>query len=218
MRRIIALGVVGVVLALLVLAQLVLPGIAAQRLRDRLERSGQVLGVQVRAFPAIELLWHHADRVVVRMGRYRSSPGHIGGLLGQAADVGSLDASAREIDTGLLTLHNATLAKRGSELIGSAAVTEADLRRALPILQSVAPVASGDGQLILRGTATLLGVSVTIDATVSARNGELVVAPDVPLGGLATITVFADPHVDVQSVRAATTPGGFSVYARGQLH
>ena len=47
-----------------------LPGIAAQRLRDRLSRSGRVLEVKVEAFPAIELLWHQADRVVVRMASY----------------------------------------------------------------------------------------------------------------------------------------------------
>ncbi len=217
MRRIAALATLGLIIVLLGVAQLVLPGIAAQRLRDRLQRSGQVLEVQVAAFPAIELLWHHADRVVVRMGRYRSSPGHIGSLLDQAASVGSLDASASEIDTGLLTLRDATLRKRGDQLTGSATINENDLRKALPILQSVEPVASGNGELTLRGTATVLGVSATIDATVRAQNGQLVVAPDVPLGGLATITVFADPHVEVESVGAAAAPGGFSVVAQGLL-
>jgi hypothetical protein len=217
MRRILALGLLGSLIVVLGLAQLLLPGIAAQRLRDRLQRSGQVLQVQVSAFPAIELLWHQADRVVVRMGRYRSSPGHIGGLLDQASSVGSLDASAREVDTGLLTLRDATLRKRGDQLTGSALITEADLRSALPILQSVVPVASGDGELILRGTATLLGVSATVDATVRAQNGQLVVQPDVPFGGLATVTVFADPHLDVESVGASAAPNGFSVFALGQL-
>ncbi|MBV9535447.1 MAG: hypothetical protein JO321_08570, partial [Solirubrobacterales bacterium] len=65
------------------MAQLVLPGVAAQQLRDRLARSGQVLEVKVEAFPAIELLWHQADRVVVRLGRYRATPGHLGSDLAQ---------------------------------------------------------------------------------------------------------------------------------------
>ena len=125
MRRLAVLVTAGVVLALLVIAQLVLPGIAAQRLRDRLSRSGKVLQVEVDAFPAIELLWHQADRVVVRVAQYRSTPGHLGSLLDQAADVGSLDASATEFDTGLLTLRDATLRKRGNELTGSARVTRA---------------------------------------------------------------------------------------------
>src|SRR5205085_2419393 len=115
MRRIALLATAGLVLVLLVVAQLVLPGIAAQRLRDRLSRSGRVLSVEVSAFPAIELLWHRADRVVIRMRRYQSNPGHLGTLLSQAGDVGSLDASASELDSGLLILRDATLHKRGNE-------------------------------------------------------------------------------------------------------
>ncbi|MFZ0377875.1 MAG: hypothetical protein WAL38_08625, partial [Solirubrobacteraceae bacterium] len=65
-----ALGVAGLVLLVLVVAQLVLPGIAADRLRDQLARSGTVISVKVSAFPAIELLWGDADSVVVRLGRY----------------------------------------------------------------------------------------------------------------------------------------------------
>jgi hypothetical protein len=216
-RRIAVLVTVAVVVIALAVAQLVLPGLAAQRLRDRLEGSGRVLSVQVEAFPAIELLWHHADRVIVRMASYTSSPAHLGSFLAQAGQVGTLDASAIVLDTGLLTLHDATLSKRGRELIGSARVTEADLRTALPILQSVTPVASGSGGLILRGTATLLGVTATVDATVHAQAGALVVAPDVPFGGLATINVFSDPHLEIQSVGGSLRPGGFAVFGRARL-
>jgi len=48
-----------------------------------------------------------------------------------AAEADSLDASAEELDVGPLTLRNATLRKRGSELTGSATVTEANLRSAV---------------------------------------------------------------------------------------
>lgn len=217
MRRISALAIAGVVPALLVVAQLVLPGIAAQRLRDRFARSGKVLQVEVHAFPAIELLWHQADRVVVRVAQYRSSPGHLGGVLQQAADVGSLDASASELDTGLLTLRDATLRKRGDELSGTARVTKADLRSAVPFLDGVQPIASSNGQLKLRGTATLLGVTASVDATVAAQDGQLVVQPNVPLGGLATVTVFSNPHLVVQGISASSAVDGFSVSATGRL-
>jgi hypothetical protein len=218
MRRLAALGVAALIIVLLVVAQLVLPGIAAQRLRDQLARSGQVLSVQVQAFPAIELLWHHADTVVVRLGRYRPRTGNLPSTLDQTGDVGTLDASAQEVDYGLLTLHNATLAKRGDELRGSATVTDADLRSALPILSSVTPVASAGGRLTLRGTASLFGLTASADATVSAQNGKLVVAPDVPLGGFATLTVFSAPHLSVQSVSASPTTGGFMVRGTAILH
>src|SRR5438105_3849234 len=138
---------------LLVVAQLVLPGIAAQRIRDRLGRSGTVLQVEVHAFPAIELLWHHADRVLVRMANYRSSSAVLSRTLGQVTDTGSLDASANQLQAGLLTLRDAALHKRGNELTASANVTQADLRASLPVLDSLEPVASSGGQLPLQGTA-----------------------------------------------------------------
>jgi hypothetical protein len=216
-RRIIALAVAGVVLAILIVAQLVLPGIAAQRLRDDLARSGNVRSVRVSAFPAIELLWGQADTVVVRLGRYRAGASQIGGKLGRAADVGTIDASAQELDSGAITLRDATLRKRGDELSGAATVTQADLRAAVPFLDNVQPVASGNGRLTLRGTASLLGLSASVDATVSAQDGALVVAPDVPLGGIATITLFNDPHVRVQSVSAVTVPGGFELLAQARV-
>lgn len=217
MRRLIALGVVGVVLLVLVVAQLVLPGIAANRLRDQLSKSGTVLSVSVHAFPAIELLWGQADSVVVRMGRYQAGASEIGSKLGQAADVGTLDLSAQEVQSGLLTVRDARLRKQGDELVATAVVRQADLRSAVPFLDNVQPVASSDGQLILRGTASLLGLNASVDAVVSARNGALIVAPDVPFGGLATITLLDDPHVRVQSVSAVTVPGGFRVRAVARL-
>jgi hypothetical protein len=212
-RRLIALGIAGLVLILLIVAQLVLPGIAAQRLRDQLARSGTVLEVKVSAFPAIKLLWHHADSVVVRLGRYRAGASDIGSTLSGAGDAGTIDASAQELDSGLLTLRDATLHKRGSELTGSATIMESDLRSAVPFLDNVEPIASTGGELVLRGTASLFGLSATVDAVVAARNGAIQVAPDVPFGGLATITLFDNPNVPVQSVSADTVGGGFRLTA-----
>ncbi len=217
MRRLIALAIAGVVVVVLVVAQLVLPGIAANRLRDELGHSGTVLSVKVRAFPAIQLLWEHADKVVVRMGRYQSAASELGNRLGGATGVSTIDASAQEFDTGALTLRDATLSKRGSELVGSATIRQADLRAAVPFLQHVQPVASSGGQLILRGTASLLGLTASVDAVVAVRAGALVVAPDVPFGGIATITLFNDPHVQVQTVSAVSVPGGFRVNAQARL-
>lgn len=218
MRRIAFLAGAGILLTLLVVAQLVLPGVAEQRLRDRLARSGEVLSVRVKAFPAIELLWHHADSVEIRMGSYRSDPGDLSGLLSDAGNVGSLDASASEVEAGLLRLREATLRKRGDRLTGTAHVTESDLRAAVPFLDTVQPIASSGGRLVLRGTATVLGLTATVDAIVSARDGRLLVAPDVPLGGLATLTIFDNPHVQVQSVTATATTDGFMATAQATLH
>lgn len=217
MRRLAGIAIGLVVVLVLGVGQLVLPGVAAQRLRDSLAASGTGVVVHVSAFPAIELLWHHADRVVVRMQSYRSSPSGLGGRLGQAGGVGSLDAHVGELQSGLLTLHDASLLKRGDTLSGSARVSESDLRAAVPFLDSVQPIASGDGALTLRGTATVLGVTASVDATVAAQDGRLVVSPDLPFGGLATVTVFSAPALTIQSVGASSASDGFSVYASGRL-
>jgi hypothetical protein len=217
-RRIAVLTAAGIVLLVLVVAQLLLPGIAAQELRDDLQQSGTVLEVKVSSFPAIKLLWHKADSVVVRMGHYRSASSHLGDTLGRAADADKLDASVQELFVGPVTLRNATLHKQGSALTGSATVTEANLRSAVFFLDNVEPITSGNGRLTLRGTASFLGLRATVDATVSARDGALVVAPNVPLGGIAAITLFDNPNVQVTSVSATNVPGGFRVSASATVH
>jgi hypothetical protein len=45
----------------------------------------------------------------------------------------------------------------------------------------------------------------------------VVVAPDVPFGEIATITLFRDPHVHVDSLSATSVPGGFTLIARATL-
>lgn len=217
MRRLIALGVAGVVVVVLIVAQLVLPGIAADRVRDQLKRSGTVLSVKISAFPAIKLLWGDADSVMVRLARYRAPASSIAGSLGRAGAVGTLDVSAQEVDSGVITLRDAVLRKRGSVLTGSATIMESDLSAAVPFLSNVEPVESSGGELVLRGTASLFGLSATVDAVVAAQDGALVVAPDVPFGGIATITLFNDPRLRVQSVSAATVPGGFKLMAEASV-
>jgi hypothetical protein len=216
MRRVVALGIIGVLVLVFGVAQLVLPGIAANRLHDRIARSGTDIHVDVHAFPAIELLWHQADRVVVHVGRYRSTVGSLSSLLNESANVDSLDASAGEMTAGLLTLRNATLRKRGDALTGTGHITQADLHAAIPILDGVQLVSSTGGQLTLRGTATVFGLTASVDATLSAENGALIVRPNVPLIG--PLTVFSDPHVAIEAVTATTTADGFSVSAQAKLH
>ena len=145
MRRIIAIATAGVVILVLVVAQLALPAIATDRLRDRLSKSGDVISVEVHAFPAIKLLWNHADRVVVRMGRYQSGAGSLGDLLSQTSDVGSIDASAQEFSSGLLTVRDAALRKRGNQLVGTALVT-----RVRPAASGPDPAIGGAGAVLGR--------------------------------------------------------------------
>ncbi len=67
---------------------------------------------------------------------------------------------------GLLTVRDARLVKHGASLVATARVTDADLRGVLPVLRTVTPVTSAGGQLILRGTADVLGVPISVDFSV----------------------------------------------------
>jgi hypothetical protein len=207
----------GLVLAL-VAAQLALPRIAERRLRDHLKRSGTVERVEIRAFPAVKLLWHRADDVTVRMGRLRTGSGHFADLLANTRDADKVDASAAEERILSLRLLAPQLHKRGDALTLSATVTEADLRAALPPGLDVRPVASGNGALVFEGSADLFGSRFTGQAVVSARDGRLQLAPDVPFGGFLSVTVFADPRVEVLGVGARRTAAGFRLEAQARLH
>ncbi len=217
MRRVAGLLVLVVVVLVLGVGQLVLPGIAASALRDRLAKSGHVLSVKVSAFPAIELLWHQADSVVVRMADYRSGVGHLDSLLQESRNVGTLNASVGVLRSGLLTLHGVRLTKRGSQLIGSATVLDSDLRNAIPILQSVRLLSASAGAVTLEGTGSFLGVTASVPATVEPQDGRLVVVPQTPVGGLFSVTVFAQPHLSVQGVGGTAIAGGLKVTARARL-
>ncbi len=205
-------------LAFLAACQLVLPGIAAGRLRSMLARSGSVRSVSVSAWPAVELLWHHADSVTISMRSWSAGSGRLDGQLGRLGDVGALRASIGLVRVGALTVHRASLVYSNRRLLGQGTVREADLRRAVPFLRSVVPVASSRGRLVLRGTASVLGLlGGSVDATVQASGGKLIVSPDVPLGGLATITVFSARAVRVMGVSAVSAPGGFVARVSGLL-
>ena len=211
------MGVGAAVAVALVLSQLVLPGVAERRLRDRLERNGTVEAVDVRVFPALELLWDRSDRVTVRMVQARAGTGRFAELLASTGDTDRLDARVATLRVLTLSFRDVTLRKRGRTLSGSATVTHADLRAALPEGFDVRPVASGDGVLVFEGRAALLGRELRGQATVSVRDGDIVLAPNVPFGGFLTLTVFQDPRIEVLSVGTRPRPDGFLLTARARL-
>src|SRR5277367_432021 len=88
------LSLVGGLALLLVLAQVLLPRIAASRISSRVGRYGKVRSVSVSAWPALELLWDHADSVRVSAGSLALSTAQLGSLLWEARDVDSLQVSA----------------------------------------------------------------------------------------------------------------------------
>jgi hypothetical protein len=204
-------------LVLLALSQLLLPVLAENRLRGRLERDGKVESVDVSAFPALKLLWGSADRVTIRMADAGAGPGRFADLLASTSEADELDARVKSLRVLTLTFRDLVLHKRGRDLTGTAMVTDADLRAALPAGFDVRPVASGDGALVFEGTVALLGQRLTGQAVVAARNGRVLLAPNLPFGGFLSLTVFGDPRIEVLGVGAQARPDGFVLTARARL-
>lgn len=206
----IALWVAGILVVALIAAQLLLPGLAAHTMRDRVGRYGPVLSAHVSAFPAVELLWGHAGSASLRTGALRMTQAQAGDLLYSARGVDSLDVSATSVLVEPLRLQALGLHKRGHAVRLLATLSLADLRAALPPgVQVQALPENGEGALELRIGGELFGVGASIVAVVAPSEGKLVAQPrGLSLGGLTQVTLFSDPHLHVDSATFTPLAGG----------
>lgn len=193
---------------LVVLAQLLLPTLAAKRVRDRVARYGTVKSVSVSAFPAFELLWGKADSVNVGAGSLSVPASKVAALLWEAHTVGDMRFGADYATlTGIpsltegLTVSDLHTRKRGSTISASATLTQQRLNEALPTGFRIEPVASGNGEVEARASGGLFGVQASIAVLVKPLEGRLVAEPQgFPLASLATVTLFSDTHLKIGSV------------------
>lgn len=216
----IALAAAGLVLLLLVLAQALLPGIAATRVRERVERYGQVRSVHVSAFPAVKLLWGSADSVSVVAGTLSAAPRQIGQLLWEARGLGKLSLSAQtavlhpaQLPAGL-ALRGVHLRKQGSSVSATATLTQTQLEAALPAGFGVEPLASPPGVVEVRASGGLFGLQASVQASVRALEGDLVAEPrGLPFAGLARVTLFSDRHLKIDGLALHIGDGAPRTYA-----
>jgi hypothetical protein len=206
----------GVALALaivlvLVLAQLVLPLIAAQRVRDRLRPYGSVHSVSVHAVPALELLWEEAEKITVSAGQLRISPHDLVNLEQSLSGVTNAELTSPGMDLILpalgaegLPLHAVQLTKHESALTARGSIGAADVHTTLPGGFQVKGLSGYSGLPEVGVSGEVFGVSVSGHAVVRAREGKIVAEPrGIPFASLATITLFSDPRLDVESVSAS---------------
>jgi hypothetical protein len=220
-RRRLALRSAGIAAALLVAllaaTQLLLPRIAASRLRGSLLRYGSGVSVSVSAFPALELLLGEADSVDVHIDRLRSSSEHVGLLLARTEAVGTLTARVDRLDTDGLALEDVALRKRGDALSATATVSRGAVRAILPIDLSLAPDPPGANGLVVTGRLGVLGRGVAVSARVAAERGAIVLRPD--LGGFGSlldaidVRLFSDPAIAVDRVWARAAATGYRLGA-----
>jgi hypothetical protein len=216
-----ALVLLALAAAVFGVGQLVLPGVAEQRLRSQLERYGAVRQVQIESAPAVKLLWHRADSVKVVMDSYRSQPsghGSLADFLARTRAVGRLDVSVATLHSKLVTLRDVRLRKEGDRLVGEAELTQADLSAALPSFLDLRPVSASANGIVVQASALVLGHRVMLHLGVLADAGRVVVRPEGLLfGSLATVTVFADPRIYVESVGAELRGERYLLTARARF-
>ncbi len=203
----IVLGALAAIVGVLVLSQVLLPGIAAGRVREKVERYGTVKSVTVKAYPAVKLLWGDADEVRVRAGSLSTSPSQAAGMVGEARGTARVDGSVESLQEGPLRLTGVSFHKDGSRMMGEGTISEEDVRRALPAGVGVTLLASGEGAVEVSVSGQLFGLSASVDAVAKAENGELVAQPKAALLEGLKMTLFADPRVYVEGVEAREVTG-----------
>src|ERR1035437_6516097 len=144
------LVVLGGALLALALAQLLLPAIAADRIASRLRRHGSVQSVQVRAWPAVELLWGSADSVDVRAGSLAMSAAQAAGFLWEAHGAHRVGLYATSVRVGRLS--DVRFSKLGRVLRAEALTSDADVRAALPPGVALALLGSSGGRVRVRAS------------------------------------------------------------------
>jgi hypothetical protein len=211
----IALGAAGAIVLALVVAQLALPAIAARIAREQIGKYGTVRSVSLHAFPAIELLWGHAESATVHAAELRMSTSQFDSLLPRMSGIQNIDMTIESLQFGPLRMRDASARKRGAELTTEGTLTQADLQSALPAGVEAQLVESAAGAIEVRVSGSLFGIGASLLARLSAQEGKLVAQPQgLPFAGLARITLFSDPHIFVQAIRLSSQPatGGEARY------
>jgi hypothetical protein len=220
------LAIIGIVVALVVVAQFVLPGLAAKRLRADLAEQGSDVHVEVSAFPAIKLLLEHADKVTISIGAYStddsssaSAGDDLPGLLARTKATKNLDVDVRILNDRLLRMQDVRLHKDGDALVANVTLLKSDIDAALPAhLRLTGSDADG---LTVSGSTSVFGESLDADARIAVDDdGSLVLSPDdsgIGIGDLVSVPIFEDDRVAVDAISARSTSDGYALTVRGHL-
>ncbi|HWX46284.1 MAG TPA: hypothetical protein VNY52_13315 [Solirubrobacteraceae bacterium] len=190
----IALGAAGAIVAVLILAQLLLPSLAVRRVRDELARYGVVRSATVSAFPAIQLLWGNAQSATIRAGNLNMGLSQASELLWKARGVNRVDMSSESMRLGSVTMHGVHMHKQGSSLYIQGSAT--NFQGLVPGGVEVQPLEKVPGGVKVRVSGNLFGAQTSTEAVLGAQEGSLVAQPQgIPFAGYVKETMFSDPHI-----------------------
>jgi hypothetical protein len=213
----VALLALAVVLVLLAGGQLVLPRVAADRVRGEL--GDDRADVEVVAFPAWKLVLGHADRITIdtpTVGAGGAPP--LDELLRRSRDVGDTRAVIHTLAVDDLRLRDVRVRMRDGRLSAEAALSIRALSALVPgggALTALAPDAQGRPRFSAR--IDVLGVSSDVPVVVGAVDGRVQVRPESGLGSLLSITVFQDPALRVRTVSGAVAGDTLRLAFSGDL-
>lgn len=210
-----ALGLVLLVVVLLAVSQAVLPGLAAQRVRDLMKPYGGVEHVAVSAFPALELLWGKADHASATARALTLSEQQAMKLTWEGRGVRNTDLRVAALTLRIpglpagMVLHDVVVRKRGDLISTEGTLRQADIDRASPAGFHLQLLPSEAGTVRVSASGSLFGIAATVEALAAAQEGRLVAQPlNIPFGQFISLTLFSDPHVHLDRVYVVPLQGG----------
>jgi hypothetical protein len=210
-----------VIVAALLATQAALPAIAQHQVRAALGPGASGVHVEIRALPAIKLLWHRADRVTITVDRLApraSGGGTVGDMLAGLRVARRLDLRIGTLRARGLELRRVAVHKDGDAVTGSTDVDLKALRGVLPSGLRVRPVTTSDDRVGLQGTLDAFGRRRSARADLLADRGRIVVRPaGIPLASLLTVPVFSDPGISVDVLSSRPSADGMVLTARAHL-
>lgn len=220
MRRAL-LAVVGLLVVALIAAQLLLPGVAENRLKSDLETQGSDVTVSVKAFPAVKLLFGRADDVTIDVANLRPDEtgedgDSLSDLLAETKKTKKLDVHVNVLEDKLLRIEDVRLTKDGDNLTAVVKLRKSDVDEALPAELELVDRDVPNG-LAVAGSTDVFGEQIEAEANIYADDdGTLVLEPsDELLGDLVSVPIFEDDRVAVDSISAKNSGDGYEVTARG---
>lgn len=189
------------IVGLLGVSQVVLPPLAASHIRDGLLRNGVGAHVSVSAFPALELLFGHADTVDVHVQRMLSGGhGNLHHLLADIGNVSELNASIDRMSLLGFPAEEVVVQKRGAMLSASATITRPGIESVIPKSISLDAAEEGEHSLRMMIAARPLGHWIRVAARLIAAEGQLRAVPDAPGLEFLHLTAFSDPSLAITGV------------------
>jgi hypothetical protein len=211
----------GALVALLLLAQALLPRLAERQVRAALGAQARGVHVEIAATPAVKLLWHRADRVTVTVDRLRpraSGGGSTGDILAGLNVTRKLDLRIGDLQAHGVHLRGVDVHKNGSTVAARADLDLHVLQGLLPSGLRVEPLSAPNGEIRLDGMLTALGSRVHARGALLADRGRIVVRPEgLPFGSLISVPIFADDRLAIERLGARRSRDGVVLSARGHV-